>query len=998
LPSTTGFKPFMPTSAFGASLAQQTTGGSAISGQATGAPRGQQQTVAPSAARASDDLLGDSDIQAQESSKFNSDTSELANMSSQIGNLRGQMEQTQAKKSSTQAELATSNAQKNDLEIRLKQFRQQYENEVRLVKDLESQLSVSRESSKQLGQELAMLEGSYQDLQARHQTAAQALQTDQRENADLKTRIATVSAEVSRLKTEVEKMKLDARQQKGLVSINKKQLATNETERDRLQNEKEDLSMQARVVSEQSRAIATPDTFSGPTAAPPLASPAESLSVTNPFARKAGQENGLERASSPFTPLGVGSASAPSAFDTLFGPSTGADAGQARSGVGPPPVTSFGRSASSTAGEGALSEPKAGVPDAGEPNLPVTPPSTDRAKELQYTGDASSPPPPPEGKQFTASQLPIINLERKENDSETRSTQVRPPASRAGEPDDSPEASSVHGALSGSGLAADDMPGAFPAVPSPSTSTSQLKTQAGKDDFDAAFADFEEDQHPHGVASGSSRNATGVSGSAVEFPPIQSLEHDDEEDSDDDSSDDDDDERARTGFDDDFTATTSRATPAAAQSLTLPASSAIAIPALEGPPTPLPTASAQPSPPTYEQSHLPSHGGSGSGVRPNQVPPEFDGLLPSREDPTVGTSSTGQSSNEGISASAREVAEADRSVVSASELGRPLFPPSRANTNDVFHDASSRPISSIADTRAIPDTDQASTNTDILDEFDDFADLAEAKEANKSGNNDIDFGFDRAETAEFNPVFDSPAASMTNTVVSSQQTPVVPSRSLNAQDPLAGGLQSSKPAVRALDYTTNGSGDERGPQATTQHDWDSIFAGLDNSKTADTSSDPWSSVGPSASQAKPQQGSAVTPGTEHDDPILKRLTGMGYPRKAALDALEKYDYDINRVSDTNLRDPGADANATIGCGSSVRLGVDGRAAQPPVQAIDFVSKVGQLRHSIIVIIEFMRSRSFRDLPEYETSARMCAHSKVGSCAVLKQAIFVRKCTWVQCLR
>jgi epidermal growth factor receptor substrate 15 len=40
---------------------------------------------------------------------------------------------------------------------------------------------------------------------------------------------------------------------------------------------------------------------------------------------------------------------------------------------------------------------------------------------------------------------------------------------------------------------------------------------------------------------------------------------------------------------------------------------------------------------------------------------------------------------------------------------------------------------------------------------------------------------------------------------------------------------------------------------------------------------------------------AITPGEEHDDPILKRLTGMGYTRGAALDALEKYDYDINKV-------------------------------------------------------------------------------------------------------
>jgi epidermal growth factor receptor substrate 15 len=103
-----------------------------------------------------------------------------------------------------------------------------------------------------------------------------------------------------------------------------------------------------------------------------------------------------------------------------------------------------------------------------------------------------------------------------------------------------------------------------------------------------------------------------------------------------------------------------------------------------------------------------------------------------------------------------------------------------------------------------------------------------------------------------------------------------------------------------------------------QHDWDAIFSGLDNSKNIDTSlnpSDPWGGVedgskstataapapGASLSAAAPpkdvpSRGGALTPGTEHDDPILKRLTGMGYPRNAALEALEKFDYDINKVS------------------------------------------------------------------------------------------------------
>ena len=59
-------------------------------------------------------------------------------------------------------------------------------------------------------------------------------------------------------------------------------------------------------------------------------------------------------------------------------------------------------------------------------------------------------------------------------------------------------------------------------------------------------------------------------------------------------------------------------------------------------------------------------------------------------------------------------------------------------------------------------------------------------------------------------------------------------------------------------------------------DWDAIFAGLDT---------------PSPNAKPPRSDIHI-----HDDPILKRLVDMGYDRNHALAALEKYDYDIERVS------------------------------------------------------------------------------------------------------
>jgi hypothetical protein len=98
------------------------------------------------------------------------------------------------------------------------------------------------------------------------------------------------------------------------------------------------------------------------------------------------------------------------------------------------------------------------------------------------------------------------------------------------------------------------------------------------------------------------------------------------------------------------------------------------------------------------------------------------------------------------------------------------------------------------------------------------------------------------------------------------------------------------------------------PPVSSSQDWDAIFSNLDspqNEKSSQLSGDLGKSIfdtldkeeaaTSSKSPQMPQLGRALSAGTEHDDPILKKLTGMGYARADALVALEKFDYDINKV-------------------------------------------------------------------------------------------------------
>lgn len=94
------------------------------------------------------------------------------------------------------------------------------------------------------------------------------------------------------------------------------------------------------------------------------------------------------------------------------------------------------------------------------------------------------------------------------------------------------------------------------------------------------------------------------------------------------------------------------------------------------------------------------------------------------------------------------------------------------------------------------------------------------------------------------------------------------------------------------------------PAVNDNQDWDAIFAGLDDPVPAATEiPKPVEATKPlgngtssSPPTERPQLGRALTEAGVHDDPILKNLTGMGYPRTEALAALEKYDYNLERVS------------------------------------------------------------------------------------------------------
>jgi epidermal growth factor receptor substrate 15 len=946
----TNFKPFVPSSSFGQSIAPQQTGLSTASNSRVPQPS------------ASDDLLGDADPEI--SQRLTSEASDLGNLSNQVGNLSKQMQEVQGTRKSAELELSQGSQQKKEFENRLAQLRIVYEKEVKEVKILKEQLSTQRNDLKRLQQDMAMLEGGLQDLQSQRQQLSTALEAELREKATLNEKIKATNNEINELKPQVEKLKSEARQQKGLVAISKKQLATIDMERDRLQDDlntaKVDLDAAKMEVEEQARSV--PQASPVPRSANVTSPAASVMSATNPFFRR-----GTGTSDATFSPAALSrqqTTDRDDAFDSMFGPSFAAPT------TSTPPPTSFEKDPASKSQQAAGTEITPSTsPFPSSPNEPLR---------------GIEPPPPPSSRQITSSALPFRPpLERA--DSISSSVRVAPPASRLS-PAETPKVgtpsastSSVYSQNgespvsavkelpssanekfspappfeqgtpsirateaptmdeeSSSRSSAQDIPGAFPQSDTPrieappaigaatiGSRESEKSTEPEKKtdtldtnfdqyfggpahsrspsqkaaDFDSAFANFKP----------AMTNGTGNS-SKNEFPPIRELDDDATDNS----------SEAPTGFDDDFIPASHARQPKEKEVVQSKPEVASAMPAsLQARPvfnsvpstnSSLPDIGAQTSPPTYGES-LPRD-------NPDHFPPEFQGLLPHRGDPTspdLQPPNTNHKSGEPAN----------------NRLGEPFTPePAR----------SPQPAA-----KGIATSGKA-----IEDDFDSaFTNMAPAPVIDDDDDED-DFGptFTTNHNPEFDPTFDSPAPSKSTIATlppaatshfSSTMDPKSTSKDLGASRDLfdfSPTVNNNNPPLSAQTKT-----------ATLQpSDWDDMFAGLDNSTTT-TSSPPaqtnkpsesttraFSSTPPhsistpippptsttttttttqpdalkqnpavttsgsSSSNRPTPPGRALTTGTEHDDPILKRLTSMGWSRDESLQALELFDYNLDKVS------------------------------------------------------------------------------------------------------
>ena len=422
---------------------------------------------------------------------------------------------------------------------------------------------------------------------------------------------------------------------------------------------------------------------------------------------------------------------------------------------------------------------------------------------------------------------------------------------------------------------------------------------SSKDDFDSAFQGFS--AAPAQERTNDTLGGTISTGGQKKFPGIQEFGDDDDSDSD-----------TERGFDDDFTTASPRRKPPKAddQDSELPQSQGPGENGLLNMPkrpfmpdsnsntSQLPTPGAQQSPPTYDQSvPTPKHQGDERSMS-NSFPAEYTDLLPSREDPTSPPPNSVPSDPVPIAALGSKGKEPEKtSTTSGPDL----------NLN--------RSQSIVTGSTPIQHPPALPSKTPFNDFDNDFTDLSEAKEATEEDADPPGTASSRGQNGfdEFNPTFDSPTPSR-STVPPGSSTVSADSNNTfhDFESSINQGFGSTShhaanPSLQSQNMAYQG--------AAPNHDWDAMFAGLDtpqnNGVTAanplggSTISGPSGSAHAGESVSPTSGGGLKAPSrpdtlqrslTGEDDPILKDLTNMGYPRDEALQALEKYDYNLDVVS------------------------------------------------------------------------------------------------------
>ncbi|KAH9483828.1 putative calcium-binding protein [Psilocybe cubensis] len=285
------------------------------------------------------DLLSDDEVHTTASPPLHDQSAEIGNVKNQLQSTNRSLASAKQERETLEQSLANQAAQLSTFQTQLSSAKAAYETEVNLLATLKERRATQVADIQKTREELIRAESDLSAIRVEKAEIEGAFLRDKEEARDLHKRMVEAGQQAEALKADVDKLKKEAKQQKGLLAIARKQLSTKEAEKAKVEKDHEEAVAELNSVTSEKEGVETeitnletdianltkateeakltrsvsPVDSLGFAAAQPLpvspevASPT-SVKSNNPFERLAmSSGNSTPRSQSPFQPLAASS-------------------------------------------------------------------------------------------------------------------------------------------------------------------------------------------------------------------------------------------------------------------------------------------------------------------------------------------------------------------------------------------------------------------------------------------------------------------------------------------------------------------------------------------------------------------------------------------------------------------------------------------------------------------------------------------------------------------
>ncbi|KAG5637716.1 hypothetical protein H0H81_003480 [Sphagnurus paluster] len=198
------------------------------------------------------DLLGDDeDVGHVSPPAFHDNSAEIGNVQNQLTSTTRALDTLKNERAQIEESLAHQASQLSALQTQLSAAKVSYETETKLLATLRERYSTQTTELQKAREELIHAESELSAVRVEKAEVEGAFMRDKEDTRELHRKMIEVGQLVETTKAEIEKARKDAKQQKGLLAIAKKQLSSKESEKVKADKELEDAAAEVAAITQE---------------------------------------------------------------------------------------------------------------------------------------------------------------------------------------------------------------------------------------------------------------------------------------------------------------------------------------------------------------------------------------------------------------------------------------------------------------------------------------------------------------------------------------------------------------------------------------------------------------------------------------------------------------------------------------------------------------------------------------------------------------------------